>query len=157
MRTEVVHLRRAVHLDHQHVIQTLMINRAHTVYADADGMEIAGGRRHVFHPFDLNAIFDLDDVRRIDNAVGSTRHWGFPEGERPHPRVLDFDRPLVIHPLLVLPELHAEGAGFGIAQALAVVHPDSRFAGKSGIALAQFERCEQAQLQGRVRNPRRNG
>ena len=142
---EVVHLGRRVLLDDDHAVESFWSACAGD--PDARRFVVASVGVGVLIFLDLDAGGDLNDPRRIHDPVRRVADTLLAEREDPHARVGDGDRAFVVDPLLLPPELYAERARGGIAQALAVVHPDAALARGIGVGLADLERAEQAELQ----------
>ena len=146
LRAEIVELRRAVLLHHQHAVEPRKVGPAAAVHPHPHGLERAGFVDEPFEHLGLRRLGDLDDLTWIDDLVRGATQLALAEGEDADPGILERDRPLVIGPPALPPQGHAVGAARRVTEALAVVHPLPRLARGRAKAGADLQGAQEAQF-----------
>ncbi|OQB37206.1 MAG: hypothetical protein BWY09_01675 [Candidatus Hydrogenedentes bacterium ADurb.Bin179] len=141
---EVIHLRRAVLLHHDHPVAAVRVARA--VDANTHRPVVAGGAVQSLEHLDRGRVGNLNNVLGPHYPVGRAAHGGFTEREHAHARIFHGHHALVVSPLVLPPEFHAVRAGFRVAQAFPEMHPAPGFTRLLAIARPDFQRRQQAQL-----------
>jgi len=146
-RAEIVHLRRAILLHRQHAVQARRGSRDAPMNPYSFSAEIARPRLHTRERLHLYVAFQLDDGGGFHHPVQRSAQRRFAKCEYTDAGVFNIDGTLVVGPLCVPPQLHAEGARRRVAHPFAILHPHARLTCACAISLADFERAQQAQFQ----------
>src|SRR5579875_1574378 len=140
---KIVHFRCAVYLDGENAIEGTDIGFASAVDSHAHGLDAAFGGSHNLN---VGSIRDLHNGFRVNDEVGCAMDGMLAKGVNAHAGIFHTNGAFIVSPALLPPKLNAVGARGGVAQAFAVVHPDSGFACLFHVGGADFERTKQAQL-----------